>query len=113
MIKLTNLLNEIYEEKPEDIDDDILSKGYKLGPQSIDPNTGTVSTDVINIPKLLKIKSELGNLAQSFELFTYSKHKDVSDLAIDIRKTLFDVKRKVSALNGMIELYYPQNQQSK
>ena len=113
MIKLTNLLNEIYEEKPENIDDDILNKGYKLGPQNIDPETGTITTDVINVPKLQKIKSDLGNMAQSFELFTYSKNDDVSDLAKDIRKTLFDVKRKVSALNGMIELYYPQSKQSK
>jgi len=118
MIKLTNLIKElskpenIYasEINPEESSDDFLQKGYKLGQQTIDPETGTITTDVINAPKLKQVKSELVKLAQSFEIFVYSKNEDISGLATDIRKNLYDIKRKVSALNGMIEL---QNQQRK
>jgi hypothetical protein len=47
MIKLKDLLDEVYVQMPgEQGDDELMQKGFKLGKSTTDPETGAVSTDV-------------------------------------------------------------------
>ncbi len=51
MISLQELLNEL--------EDDFLKKGYKLGEPTIDPETGSSTTTVTYLPKLKQTRMDL------------------------------------------------------
>ena len=84
MIKLTDLLNEIYIEKPESPDDDLMSKGFKLGEPEIDPETGTTTTTVTYLPKLKQTRVDLYKMRDQFRQYKYFSNPNIAKLAKEI-----------------------------
>jgi len=103
MIKLTNLLNEIYEEKPES-PDDLMNKGFKLGEPTIDPETGTSTTTVTYLPKFEQIRKDIINMRKEFQPFKFSSNEDVAGLAKNINTNLTKLSQMIFAIDKMIEL---------
>ena len=103
MIKLNDLLNEIYAEKPES-PDDLMNKGFKLGTPEIDPETGTSTTTVTYLPKFEQIRKDIINMRKEFQPFKFSQNADVAGLAKDINTNLTKLSQMIFAIDKMIEL---------
>ena len=73
MIKLINLLNEVYIEQPES-PDDMMSKGFKLSEPEINPETGTSTTTVTYLPKFEQIRKNIINMRKEFQPFKFFLH---------------------------------------
>ncbi len=99
MIKLIDLLEAIYTDKPEGPDDDLMSKGFKLGKPEIDPETGASMTTVTYLPKFEQIRKDIINMRKEFQPFKFSQNTDVASLAKDIEnsfnKSLDAIKKEV------------------
>lgn len=103
MIKLNDLLNEIYAEKPES-PDDLMNKGFKLGEPEINPETGTSTTTVTYLPKFEQIRRDIINMRKEFQPFKFSQNADVAGLAKDINTNLTKLSQMIFAIDKMIEL---------
>ena len=104
MIKLTNLLNEIYTDKPESPDEDLMQQGYKLGKPEIDPTTGASMSTVTYLPKFEQIRRDIINMRKEFQPFRFSQNEDVANLAKDINTNLTKLSQMIFAIDKMIEL---------
>jgi hypothetical protein len=104
MIKLTDLLNEVYAEKPEMADDELMSKGFKLGEPEIDPETGTSTTTVTYLPKFEQIRREILRLRKEFQPFKFSANEDVAKVSKEINTNMTKLSQLIFALDKMIEL---------
>ena len=103
MIKLNDLLNEIYAEKPES-PDDMLNKGFKLSEPEINPETGTSTTTVTYLPKFEQIRKDIIRMRKEFQPFKFSQYTDVAGLAKDINTNLTKLSQMIFAIDKMIEL---------
>ena len=103
MIKLNDLLNEIYAEKPES-SDDMLNKGFKLSEPEIDPETGTSTTTVTYLPKFEQIRKDIIKMRKEFQPFKFSQNTDIAGLAKDINTNLTKLSQMIFAIDKMIEL---------
>jgi len=104
MIKLIDLLEAIYTDKPEGPDDDLMSKGFKLGKPEIDPETGASMTTVTYLPKFEQIRKDIINMRKEFQPFKFSQNTDVASLAKDINTNLTKLSQMIFAIDKMIEL---------
>jgi hypothetical protein len=104
MIKLTDLLEAVYTDKPESPDEDLMQQGFKLGKPEIDPETGTSSTIVTYLPKFEQIRKDIIKMRKEFQPFRFSQNEDVAGLAKDINTNLTKLSQMIFAIDKMIEL---------
>ena len=107
MIKLTDLLEAIYVQKPEGEepeDASLIQKGFALGEPEIDPETGTVSSTVQYLPKFEQIRREILKMRKEFQPFKYSSNEDIAKLAKDINTNMTKLSQMIFALDKMVEL---------
>jgi hypothetical protein len=104
MIKLTDLLNEVYVEKPEMADDDLMSQGFKLGEPEVDPETGTSSTTVTYLPKFEQIRRQILTMRKEFQPFKFSANEDIAKISKEINTNMTKLNQLIFALDKMIEL---------
>ena len=106
MIKLTDLLEEVYIQTPdgEEGDDTLMKKGFKLGKATIDPETGASVTDVTYLPAFEQIRRQALSMRKEFQPFKFSANEDIAKVAKDINTNLTKVSQLIFALEKMIEL---------
>lgn len=107
MIKLTDLLEAIYVQKPEEEepeDASLIQKGFALGKPEIDPETGTVSSTVQYLPKFEQIRRDVLKMRKEFQPFKYSSNEDIAKLAKDINTNMTKLSQMIFALDKMVEL---------
>jgi hypothetical protein len=105
MIKLRDLLDEAYVQMPADQnDDELMQKGFKLGQATVNPETGTVSTDVTYLPAFEQIRRQALTMRKEFQPFKFSANEDIAKVAKDINTNLTKVSQLIFALEKMIEL---------
>ena len=104
MIKLINLLEAVYTDKPEGPDDDLMQKGFKLGEPEIDPETGTSTTTVTYLPKFEQLRRDIVNMRKEFQPFKFSQNEDIAGLAKNINTNLTKLSQMIFALDKMVEL---------
>jgi len=106
MIKLTDLLEEVYVQTPdgEEGDDTLMKKGFKLGKATIDPETGASVTDVTYLPAFEQIRRQALTMRKEFQPFKFSANEDIAKVAKDINTNLTKVSQLIFALEKMIEL---------
>ena len=106
MIKLQDLLEEVYVQTPdgEEGDDTLMKKGFKLGKATIDPETGASVTDVTYLPAFEQIRRQALSMRKEFQPFKFSANEDIAKVAKDINTNLTKVSQLIFALEKMIEL---------
>ena len=104
MIKLTDLLEAVYTDKPEAPDEDLMQQGFKLSKPEIDPETGTSSTTVTYLPKFEQIRRDVIQMRKEFQPFKFSQNPDIAGLSKDINTNLTKLSQMIFALDKMIEL---------
>jgi len=105
MIKLRDLLDEAYVQMPADQgDDELMQKGFKLGQPTVNPETGTVSTDVTYLPKFENIRRQILRMRKEFQPFKYAADENVAKVAKEINSNMTKLSQLVFALDKMIEL---------
>ena len=105
MIKLKDLLDEVYVQMPGDQgDDELMQKGFKLGKSTTNPDTGTVSSDVTYLPAFEQIRRQALSMRKEFQPFKFSSNEDIAKVAKDINTNLTKVSQLIFALDKMIEL---------
>lgn len=104
MIKLQTLLEDIYTDRPEAPDEDLMQQGYKLGKPEIDPSTGASMSTVTYLPKFEQIRKDVIQMRKEFQPFKFSSNPDISSLAKDINTNMTKLSQMIFALDKMIEL---------
>ena len=104
MIKLTDLLEAVYTDKPEGPDTNLMQQGFKLGKPEIDPETGTSSTTVTYLPKFEEIRRQILTMRKEFQPFKFSSNPDIAGVAKDINTNMTKLSQLIFALDKMIEL---------
>jgi hypothetical protein len=106
MIKLTDLLEEVYVQSPdgEEGDDTLMKQGFKLGKATVDPETGASVTDVTYLPAFEQIRRQALTMRKEFQPFKFSANEDIAKVAKDINTNLTKVSQLIFALDKMIEL---------
>jgi len=105
MIKLKDLLDEVYVQMPGDQgDDELMQKGFKLGKSTTNPDTGTVSSDVTYLPAFEQIRRQALSMRKEFQPFKFSSNEDIAKVAKNINTNLTKVSQLIFALDKMIEL---------
>ena len=106
MIKLTDLLEEVYVQTPdgEEGDDTLMKQGFKLGKATVDPETGASVTDVTYLPAFEQIRRQALTMRKEFQPFKFSSNEDIAKVAKDINTNLTKVSQLIFALEKMIEL---------
>jgi hypothetical protein len=110
MIKLTDLIKEL--DKPENIyasgekeqADDFLQKGFRTKNSTINPETGTVSTDVEYLPAFETVRRDLLKYRKEFQPFKYHPNESIAKTAKDLNTLLTKAANLVFALDKMVEL---------
>jgi hypothetical protein len=83
---------------------ELFKKGSILIPIQ-DPNRpGSSSSQVINLPKMDKIKREIIKNKQEFDIFTFSSDPDIKATAKEINNLYNKLFRAMNALDKMLEL---------
>jgi hypothetical protein len=106
MIKLTDLLEEVYVQTPdgEEGDDTLMKQGFKLGKATVDPETGASVTDVTYLPAFEQIRRQALTMRKEFQPFKFSANEDIAKVSKDINTNLTKVSQLIFALEKMIEL---------
>jgi len=96
-ITMVDLTPEEYEE--------LLRKGSILVKMPPDPNRPeTISSQVINLPKIDQIKREVIQNKKEFDVFTFSTNPDIKNVAKEINTLYNKLFRAMNALDKMLEL---------
>jgi len=96
-ITMADLTPEEYEE--------LLKKGSILVKMPPDPNRPeTISSQVINLPKIDQIKREVIQNKKEFDVFTFSANPDIKNVAKEINTLYNKLFRAMNALDKMLEL---------
>ena len=106
MIKLKDLLDEAYVQMPGDDEgnDELIKRGFKLGKPTVDPETGTVASDVEYLPEFENVRRQVLKMRKDFQPFKFSANEDIAKLAKEINNNLTKVSNLVFALDKRIEL---------
>jgi hypothetical protein len=107
MIKLSEILQEVYVEKPpKDIEgaEELIQKGFKMGEPEIDPATGKISTSVTYLPKFKQMRIELIQKRNEIKPFKFSANEDIAKVATEADKMIGKLSQLIFALDKMIEL---------
>ena len=110
MIKLTDLLNEL--DKPENIyapgegpkTDDFLQKGFRIKGTSVNPETGTVTSDVEYLPAFEQVRRDLLKYRKEFQPFKFHPNESIAKTSKDLNTLLTKAANLVFALDKMVEL---------
>lgn len=96
-VTMADLTPEEYEE--------LLKKGSILVKMPQDPNRPeTISSQVINLPKIDQIKREVIQNKKEFDVFTFSANPDIKNVAKEINTLYNKLFRAMNALDKMLEL---------
>lgn len=96
-VTMADLTPEEYEE--------LLKKGSILVKMPQDPNRPeTISSQVINLPKMDQIKREVIQNKKEFDVFTFSSNPDIKNVAKEINTLYNKLFRAMNALDKMLEL---------
>jgi len=105
MIKLTDLLEAVHVQMPDEGDDaELLKKGFTLGKATIDPETGASVTDVKYLPAFEQIRRQALTMRKEFQPFKFSANEDIAKVSKEINTNLTKVSQLIFALEKMIEL---------
>jgi hypothetical protein len=105
MIKLKDLLKEVYVEKPIAVDDeDLMKKGFKLGKPTVNPETGAIASDVTYLPEFENVRRQVLKMRKEFQPFNYSSNADVAKISKEITKHMTQISQLIFALDKTIEL---------
>ena len=102
-MKLQDILKEIVEAKKVNIDD-LITKGYALGPDEVDPNTGAISSVVYNVSDLKKNLNLLYNVYNDITKYKGSSKDLIKNLAKKINKDISQTIKDIKELEQYIEL---------
>ncbi len=96
-VTMADLTPEEYEE--------LLRKGSILVKMPQDPNRPeTTSSQVINLPKIDKIKKDVIQNKREFDVFTFSSNPEIKAVAKEINKLHNQLFRAMNALDKLLEL---------
>jgi len=96
-ITMADLTPEEYEE--------LLKRGSVLVKLPQDPNRPeTISSQVINLPKIDKVKKDVIQNKREFDIFTFSSNPDIKNTAKEINKLYNQLFRAMNALDKLLEL---------
>ena len=96
-VTMADLTPEEYEE--------LLKRGSILVKMPQDPNRPeTISSQVINLPKIDQIKREVIQNKKEFDVFTFSANPDIKNVAKEINTLYNKLFRAMNALDKMLEL---------
>ena len=105
MIKLKDLLEEVYVEKPSATDDDdLMQKGFKLSNPTVNPETGAIASDVTYLPEFENIRRQVLKMRKEFQPFKFSSNEDIAKISKEINNHLTKVSNLVFTLDKTIEL---------
>jgi hypothetical protein len=105
MIKLKDLLDEVYVQVPGDQgDEELMQKGFKLGKATTDPETGAVSTDVEYLPEFETVRRQILRMRKEFQPFKYAADENVAKVAKEINSNMTKLSQLIFALDKMVEL---------
>jgi len=110
MIKLTDLIKEL--DKPENVYapgegpeiDSFLKQGFRTKQTSINPETGTISSEVEYLPAFEQVRRDLLKYRKEFQPFKYHPNEAVAKTAKDLNTLMTKAANLVFALDKMIEL---------
>lgn len=111
MIKLTDLIEEAIS-KPENVyapgykpgEGDLMKQGFKLGLPTVNPETGTSTSDVSYLPEFENIRRQIISMRKEFQPFKFSSNPDIAKISKDINTHLTKLSQLIFALDKMIEL---------
>ena len=96
-VTMADLTPEEYEE--------LLKKGSILVKMPQDPNRPeTTSSQVINLPKIDKIKKDVIQNKREFDIFTFSSNPEIKAVAKEINKLHNQLFRAMNALDKLLDL---------
>ena len=104
MIKLQDLVNEIYAQEPDNPNTDIIQKGYRLRSSEVDPETGKVTSDVEYLPQFEEIRRQLLIYRKEIQPFKYSSNADIAKLSKEVNTAMTKLSQMIFALDKMMEL---------
>ena len=106
MIKLEQLLKEVYVEMPPQGDggEELIQKGFKMGEPEVDPATGKISTSVTYLPKFKQMRIELIQKRNEIKPFKFSANPDIAKVASEADKAIGKLSQLIFALDKMVEL---------
>jgi hypothetical protein len=115
MIKLLDILNEaefpitspegekIASLKPKD-GEAAFKRGYKSITQTVNPETGQMTTEFEALPKFDEIRRKILTYRKEFQPFKYSANEDVAKTSKEINTLLSKASNMIFALDKMLEL---------
>ena len=106
MIKLEQLLKEVYVEMPPQGDggEELIQKGFAMSKPEVDPETGKITTSVKYLPKFKQMRFELMQQRNSVKPFKYSANPDIVKVATEADKMIGKLSQLIFALDKMVEL---------
>jgi hypothetical protein len=105
MIKLKDLLDEVYVQMPgEQGGEELIQKGFRLGKPTTDPKTGAVSTDVEYLPEFETVRRQILKMRKEFQPFKYAADENVAKVAKEINSNMTKLSQLIFALDKMVEL---------
>lgn len=106
MIKLKDLLEEVYVQTPdgEEGDETLMKQGFKLGKATVDPETGASVTDVEYLPEFEQIRRNILTMRKQFQPFKFSADENIAKVAKEINTNMTKLSQLVFAMDKMIEL---------
>ncbi len=98
MIKLTDLLNEAFD------DDALMQQGFKLSNPTVNPETGAIASDVTYLPEFENVRRQILKMRKEFQPFNYSSNADIVKISKEITRHMTQVSQLIFALDKTIEL---------
>ena len=121
MIKLTDLISELDKPKqvyatrepgkevtiadlnPDELDQ-LMKKGTLMVPVNDPSRPETLTSQVINLPKIDQIKREVIQNKREFDVFTFSSNPEIKAVAKEINKLYNGLFRAMNALDKLLVL---------
>ena len=106
MIKLEQLLKEVYVEMPPKNDggEELIQKGFAMSKPEVDPETGKISSTVTYLPKFKEMRIDLVKKRNEIKPFKFSANEDIAKVATETDKMMGKLSQLIFALDKMIEL---------
>jgi hypothetical protein len=102
-MKLTDILKEIEEAKKVNIDD-LIRQGYTMGPEEIDPETGTTTSKVYNVSDFKKHLNTLYTIYTDISKYKGSSKAPISGISKKITKDISQTVKDIKELEQYIDL---------
>jgi hypothetical protein len=102
-MKLTDILKEIEEAKKVNIDD-LIKQGYAMGPEEIDPETGTTTSKVYNVSDFKKHLNTLYAIYTDISKYKGSSKSPISGISKKITKDISQTVKDIKELEQYIDL---------